>query len=289
MPDQANELRQLVLRAALNPPAAEHPPQLITVASGKGGVGVTSVAVNLAIALAGEGRRAVLVDADLQKSDAGLLCELAEPQRTVADILSGRLTVHEALFRGPGGIQVVPGAWGQRGPIECSAAAQNRLISQLKCLGAHTDYVVIDAGCSTGPAAGELWRAADLVLLVTTADVVSLMDAYAAVKSYCTADARPTLRTLVNQASHASAAVDVQQRLSRACRRFLGLKVQPAGHLPRDPAVEQATGERRPFLVAAPGCEGSRALVRLAQSLVEATSEPRRTAKPVARRAAASA
>src|SRR5580698_267253 len=79
MSDQANELRQLVLRAALHSPSAEQPPKLIVVTSGKGGVGTTTIAVNLAIALARDGRRTVLVDADLEQADAGRLCHLEEP------------------------------------------------------------------------------------------------------------------------------------------------------------------------------------------------------------------
>ncbi len=289
MPDQANELRQLVLRAALHPPAAEQPPKLIVVTSGKGGVGTTTIAVNLAIALARDGRRTVLVDADLEQADAGRLCHLEEPVHTVAEILSGTLSVHEALERGPAGIQVLPGAWGRGELVDCSPAAQQRLIHQLKCLGAHADYIILDVGSGANRVIGHFWQAADCVLLVTTPDVVSLMDAYAAVKVLCAAGPRPLLKSLVNEAADHATTADVQQRLSRACRRFLGLKISGAGQLPSDPCVTQAAAEGVPFVLAYPNCDATRAIEQLAQSLTAATSDEGRIRKPSGRSGARAA
>ena len=276
MPDQANELRQLVLRAAVHSPAAEQPPKLIVVTSGKGGVGTTTVAVNLAIALARDGRRTVLVDADLEHADAGRLCHLEEPAHTVAEILSGTLSVHEALERGPAGIQVLPGAWGRGELVDCSPAAQQRLIHQLKCLGAYADYIILDVGSGANRVIGHFWQAADCVLLVTTPDVVSLMDAYAAVKVLCAAGTRPMLKSLVNEAPNQATTADVQQRLSRACRRFLGLKISAAGHLPSDPCVAKAAAEGLPFVLAYPNSEATRSIEQLAVSLTAATGEESR-------------
>lgn len=120
MADQANDLRNLVLRASRPSPTASQPPKLVVVTGGKGGVGTTTIAVNLAISLARDGRRVVLVDADLDGADAGTLCRVDEPSSTVADILSGRLSVHEALELGPAGIQVLPGAWAGNALVDCS-------------------------------------------------------------------------------------------------------------------------------------------------------------------------
>ena len=289
MSDQANELRQLVLRASLHPPAAEQPPKLIVVASGKGGVGTTTIAVNLAVALARDGRRTVLVDADLEQADAGRLCRLEEPAHTVAEILSGHLSVHEALERGPAGIQVLPGAWGRGELVDCSPAAQQRLIHQLKCLGAHADYIILDVGNGANRVIGHFWQAADCVLLVTTPDVVSLMDAYAAVKVLCSAGPQPLLKSLVNEAPNHATTTDVQQRLSRACRRFLGLKISAAGCLPSDPCVAQAAAEGLPFVLAHPNCDATRAIEQLAQSLTAATGDESRVRKPLGRTSARAA
>jgi flagellar biosynthesis protein FlhG len=267
MSDQANDLRQLVLRAQRPAPTSASPPKLVVVTSGKGGVGTTTLAVNLAIALARDGRRAVLVDADLDGADAGTLCRIEDPTHTIADILSGRLSVHEALVRGPGGIQVLPGAWGRDRLIDCSEPAQQRLLSQLKCLGAYADFVILDAGSRANRVAGQFWQAADHILLVTTTEVVSIMDGYAAVKILAGTELRACLQSVVNLAPSAAAAADVHQRLGRACRRFLGLKLSSAGHVPCDARVSTATAAGQPVLLEYPDCEAALYVEQLAQHL----------------------
>jgi flagellar biosynthesis protein FlhG len=163
--------------------------------------------------------------------------------------------------------------------VDCSPAAQQRLISQLKCLGAHADYIILDVGSGANKVIGHFWQAADCVLLVTTPDVASLMDAYAAVKVLCAAGSRPLLKSLVNEAPNNATAADVQQRLSRACRRFLGLKISGAGHLPSDPCVTQAAAEGLPFVLAHPNCDATRAVEQLAQALTSATGDESRARK----------
>src|SRR5688572_29555059 len=127
MHDQADELRQLVLRSAASALLPDVPaPPLVVVAGGKGGVGATTIAVNLTVAFARQGRRAVLVDADFNQPDATALCRVTDGA-TVSDVIAGRRTVHEALVRGPAGIQVLPGAWAQPALVDCSPAAQQRM------------------------------------------------------------------------------------------------------------------------------------------------------------------
>jgi flagellar biosynthesis protein FlhG len=267
MQDQANELRQLVLRGArpATTPSGP-PPKLIVVTSGKGGVGTTTVAVNLAIALARDGRRTVLVDADFESADAATLCRL-EATYTVADVLAGRRTVHEALERGPAGIQVLPGAWARGSLSECSEAGQQRLLGQLKCIGAHAEYVILDVGSGASRVIGQFWQAADEVLLITTPDAVAIMDTYAAVKVLRPAEGGPLLRSVVNLAADAMAAEEIHQRLGKACRRFLGLKVMPTGFLPSDPLVTLAASGGEPFLLQSPVCAAAGAIEQLMQAL----------------------
>ena len=147
MRDQADDLRQLIQRGShanwSRRTVGERAPKLVTVTGGKGGVGATTLAVNLALSLASEGHRTVLVDADLDSADAAALCHI-ESSFTVADVLAGRRTVHETLQRGPMGILVLPGAWALGNVADCSPAAQERLIVQLKDLGAYADFVILD-------------------------------------------------------------------------------------------------------------------------------------------------
>lgn len=280
MSDQAYDLRQLVLRARRPPqPPAADPPRLVVVTGGKGGVGTTTVAVNLAVALVRDGQRTVLVDADFAGADAGNLCGLEEGA-TVADVLSGQRTVHEAFQRGPGGIQVLPGGWARDGYVDCTPHAQHRLITQLKTLGAFADFVILDGGNGASRTLGRFWQAADDVLLVTTPWPVAIMDAYAAIKVQGAEAAAATVHVLVNQAPDAGTADEVQRRLARACRRFLGRQVQSAGWLPTEAAVAQGGARGRPFLLESPGSIAAQHIERAAQMLVASPAALDRVAAP---------
>jgi flagellar biosynthesis protein FlhG len=276
MPDQANRLRLLMLagrrEAARRPVAAA--PQLVVVASGKGGVGTTTAAVNLAVSLANDGRRTVLVDADLGRADATALCHV-EDIYTVADVLAGRRGVHETLVRGPAGVQVLPGAWATGNLTDCEPAAQQRLLDELARLGPHADYIVIDAGSSLSRVVRRFWQAADRVLIVTSPEAASVTNAYAAIKLLAPANRRAPIETLVNLAQTAAEAAEIGQRLARACRRFLALDVAGGCYLPFDPRIAAAGKARTPFVLSPAAPAAGVQLERLASRLTAGAAQSR--------------
>jgi flagellar biosynthesis protein FlhG len=162
MHDQADELRHLVRLGAMHAPPQGPPPRWILVAGGKPNVGATTLAVNLSVALCGQGQQIVLVDADLDRSGVASLCEVAE-RSSIVDVLAGERTIHEILQRGPGGVQIVPGSWAPAVAAGTSTAAQTRLVSELNQLGPYADALVIDVGSSRSELARRLWTSADLV------------------------------------------------------------------------------------------------------------------------------
>jgi flagellar biosynthesis protein FlhG len=260
--DQADELRQLVRQRAVagDPRGAAVP--LVVVGGGKGDVGTTTMAMNLAIALARRGRQAVFVDADLDHGGNAPLDH--HPERgSVVDVLAGRRAVHEVLVRGPSGIQVVSGAWPAGELGDCSEAAQQRFVGELKNLSPQAEVVVVDAGSSRNHFVRRLWHAADVVLVVTTPDPASIMECYAAIKVLLNPTAAPAIHTLVNRAPTAAVARDVHSRIGEACRRFLGLPAVAAGHVgPCDPP---AAGE--PTMIFPARSAAARALDRVADTM----------------------
>ena len=200
--DQASELRSLALRAvrdAARPGGSA--PRIVVFSGGKGGVGVTTLAINIAVTMVGHGIRVVLVDADLYHADVAPLCGLPE-RGDVGDILTARRDIHEVLERGPGGILVVPGVWAPEHEIPFSRHAQHRLIRQIRALGRHADLVVIDLGNATADKVHWFWLGADEVVLVATPEPVAVMDGYATVKTAIGNGVSPeTLSLVVNQAS----------------------------------------------------------------------------------------
>ncbi len=270
MADQANELRQLARsRDPSAPPKSAAPgpaPRLIVLWSGKGGVGVTTLAVNLAATLVRDGHRTVLVDGDWEGADATQLCRLDEPAG-IAEALNGRRTVYELLVRGPGGLQVLPGSWLPRGAIDDSRAAHDRLLGQLRRLGAHAEFVVIDAGIGSSRSARHYVHGADVAFAVAAPDSISIMDAYAAYKTLAQGNAMPPTASIVNRVGDVAAAADAQQRFERACRRFLGVGVPPAAIVPDEAAVLRAHAARRLFALDAPDCRAARLVAGLADVL----------------------
>ena len=231
-------------------------------------MGTTTLAVNIAVSLALAGRRVLLVDADFRGADATTLCQV-EPRYSIADVLSGRHTVHEVLERGPAGIQVLPGRWAAGLPVECPPAGQERLLRELDRLGAHAELIVIDAGSGICPEVQRFWQSSHGVLLVTTPDPVSVMDTYAALKVAHESGATTDVRTLVNMAPDAERAADVHGRLSRTAQRFLSLPLHSAGHLATDAGIASAGAVDRPFRLEAAGSATAGELDALAESLVE--------------------
>ncbi len=285
MHDQASELRQLVRREARHDLGESGTqPGLVVVAGGKGGVGTTTVAVNLAVCLAGQGHRTVLVDADLPGGDASLLCRL-EQRDGLADVLSARRTVREVLQPGPGGIRVLPGVWGRVAATDESSVARQRLVDGLLGLGNLADVVVADAGNSGSRLSRDLWKTAETVLAVTTPELPAVMDTYAIIKSFTTENLLVPIHLVVNQAVDEQAAREVHDRLARTCLRFLAVPITPAGHVPSDPTVAEAAGQGRAFATASPDCPAAGRIRHLA-SYVASTLPTLRTVAPriVARR-----
>ncbi len=249
MYDQANDLRQLVRRASPERPALRT--RLVVVAGGKGGTGTTTLAVNLAAALAAQGRAVALVDADPAGGNVGLLCRIAD-RDTIADVLAGRCSAEQALQAGPAGLKVLSGGWGAAGLAEWPGGAQDRLIAQLQGLGPRADLAVIDAGNAPTRFAHRFWQSADELLLVTTPELAAVMDAYAAVKLLAHGDRRLPIRVVVNLASDRAVADGVQERLRRACRRFLGVTLGDAGWIPWDPQIGVRAESQELLVSAAP-------------------------------------
>jgi len=269
MSDQATELRRLANAAQAAGATEGCPrPRLVAVAGGKGGVGTTTIAVNLAVLLARQGHRTVLADVGSTGADTVIFCRLPG-RHTVADVLAGRRSVAETLEPGPGGVQVLSGPWGSHEAWHSAASAQDQLIEQFLNLGQIADFFVVDAGNTPTRIARRLWQASDLVFLVSTPELASVMNAYAAVKVLAAANDPISIRTVVNMAPSAAAADDVHARLALACRRFLGIGSQAAGSLGYAAQVAEAGRRGRPFVLASPGCPASRQVQQLALAVTD--------------------
>ncbi len=242
---------------------------------GKGGVGATSVAVNLSVALAREGRRCLLCDA--AGGDVSLQLRL-EPRHTLADVLAGNCGLDETALPGPGGVQIVPGAHEMSTSSDLTEHAWKRVLGQLPGVALRPEVIVIDAGNRPDAMARQCWRAADRVLLVSTTETAAIMNAYASIKLLNDPARSASIALVLNRSRSDAAADEAQRRLAHACRRFLGLPLRSVGTVPEDANVCECTACGVPFVLAVPACAASVAVKQAARAIINPTS-PR---KPVA-------
>ncbi len=267
MLDQAERLRELAR-------TSRRRGRVVAVTSGKGGVGKTNLAVNLAVASAAAGRRVTLLDVDLGLANVDILMNLS-PRYTLAHVLSGGRSLAEIVTPGPGGVRVVPGASGVPGLADLDQAGREGLLHELGELEESTDLLVLDTGAGISRNVMAFAAAADEVVVVTTPEPTSVLDAFATIKVLSREDALGRIRLVVNQCATRAEADAVSRRVAGACRQFLGLGVDRMGYIMTDYHVGEAVRMRRPLVLAYPDAPASRCIRTLAGLLAGAPSTPR--------------
>lgn len=221
-----------------------HAVQVIAVTGGKGGVGKTTVAVNLSLALAELGRRVVLLDGNLGLANIDALLGLA-PQYTLADLIEGRCELSDVLVRGPGGVQIVPAASGIRSMVHLSPAQHAGLIQAFSEIGDSVDVLVIDTAAGIGASVVSFVRAAQEVLLVVCDEPTSITDAYALIKLLNRDYGMNHFRVLANMAQSPQEGRNLFAKLTKVTERFLDVTLQYVGAVPYDENVRKAVQNQR--------------------------------------------
>lgn len=270
MADQAQNLRELVWRS-------QNSARVLAVTSGKGGVGKSNTSVNLAIALAQQGQRVTLLDADLGLANVEVLMGFNSVY-TLQDVIDGDRTMREVLVNAPGGIQVVPGTSGLAKMADLTQNARQNILTGLRDLQQNADFIIVDTMAGIGQNAVAFTLAADEVLLVTTPEPSAIVDAYAMLKTIYQRREDAVIRLVVNMAGIETQAKAVAGKLANVAQQYLGRNLSYLGHLPRDPHVSQSVMQSHPFLLAYPGSPAGLAIQQLAGRLLhqQADVEPRR-------------
>ena len=245
----------------------------IAVSSGKGGVGKTNIAVNLAVAMSRFGLKVCLLDADLGLANADVLCNVT-PRLTLEHVVTGRCRLAESMILAPGGFRLLPGASGVAGMANLDTRRRHLLVEQLVALERAVDVILIDCGAGISSNVSAFAAAAHTVLVVTTPEPTAMTDGYAMIKTLLRQTPGARVQVVVNMAATLEEAREAFGRLDRVSRTFLKHPLTWGGAIPADPTVAAAVRQRVPFVLHAPDGWATAALHRISRRLMGLDEEP---------------
>lgn len=254
----------------------------IAVTSGKGGVGKTTLTVNLAIALAHLGSRVGILDADFGLGNVDVMLGLT-PIAHIGAVLTGEKAMEDIGATTVAGVRVFPAGSGIRSLTALPGGHWARLRSGISDLSATLDYLLVDTGPGIGDTALKVAHATDRAIVVTTCEPTALVDAYAMTKLLLAGGARRDVGLVVNMANDGDEALLVARQLSNAVHQFLGASIRYYGHIDRDPQVADSVQTQRPLMSADIASPAADAFRRLARRIATWSPPPNDRAETVGR------
>lgn len=268
--DQAEKLRELAKERKGDSV------EIITVTSGKGGVGKTNISVNLGIAFSLTGRKVLVVDADLGLSNVNIVAGVVPPPRyNLFHVIKGEKKIDEVVVEGPCGIKIITGAIGISTLANLSPKKREELIEQLSGISNIANLVFIDTSAGLSGKVLSFVLSADKVLLVTTPEPTAIADAYGIIKAISFRTKELDIRLIVNRAKTLEEGERVANRIIEIAGQFLGMKIEKLGVLLDDRVVEESVREQAPFFIAHPRAKATQCIYNIRNTLVNLPlSEP---------------
>lgn len=242
---------------------SSRPVKVIAVTGGKGGVGKTTVAANLAVSMAAQGRDVMLVDADLGLANVDVLLGI-HTRFHLGHVMSGECALEDAIVTGPHGLQVVPAASGVKRMAALSQAEHAGIIRAFSDLYHRVEVLVVDTAAGLSDSVLTFSHAAQHVLVVVCDEPASITDAYALIKVLSREHGVRHFQILANQTRRSGEGPALFQKISRVCDRFLNVGLEFAGSVPFDDYLRRAVQRQAAVVDAYPAANSSVALKNLA-------------------------
>ncbi len=268
MGDQAQALREMSVwsQTERTMETTASSPKVISVSSGKGGVGKTSLVSNLAVSWAKRGARALIIDADLGLANIDVVFGLS-PRYTLNHFFAHKRSLKEILIKGPHGISILPAGSGVQRYTNLIPADHIRLIEELDSLNNDFDLVLVDTGAGISENVTYFSTAAQTILVVTTPQLTAITDAYALIKVLALRYHEKKFDLIVNTAKNEQEALQVYDKITTVANRFLGVSVDFVGWLPYEKRLNDALSKQKAFVDLYPKSKLSDGCLRIIDKL----------------------
>jgi flagellar biosynthesis protein FlhG len=275
MNDQAQELRQLVNNVISTQDPNRKATKVITVTSGKGGVGKSNFTLNFALILQSYGYKVLIFDADIGFSNIDVLMGITPPYN-LHHMLKREKTIWEIINTGHNNLQFIGGGSGFQDLIRLSESEIEYFVQQVNQLNGHVDFIIFDTGAGLSKETLRFIVAANETIVLTTPEPTSVMDAYSIIKMVRAMNYKIKFQLVVNRVSDSKEGKQTADKISMVCQRFLNIELPVLGYVPDDTNVTKAVKKQIPFSIEFPNSDATRGVANIVQRFVagQTATEP---------------
>lgn len=267
--DQAEQLRERLQRRHQT-----RPTRLITVTSGKGGVGKSNFTLNFALGLIERGQKVIIFDVDLGLANLDVLMGITAKNH-ILHLLEQNKSIWDIIEKGPNGLEFIAGGSGFTQILQLDEGKLNKLFDQFSQLQGYADTVFFDTGAGISNESLRFMLSADEILLVTTPEPTAITDAYAVIKMIHSRNPQAKIRIIINRVGSNQEGKATADKLTMVAKRFLEMDLETLGFVPDDTNVMKAVKKQHPFLLAYPSSQASRGIREVVDRFLGATTEER--------------
>lgn len=270
--DQADKLREKVEMLSDRVPSS----RVITVTSGKGGVGKTSISVNLALHFKEQGKNVVILDADFGLANVEVMLGI-RPQYNLVDLIYNNKTIEEIITEGPMGIGFISGGSGVQDLVNLDKEQIKKLIAKLVKLDSLYDVIIIDTGAGIADSVIEFVLSSPEVLLIVTPEPTSITDAYSLLKSVNRKKdfkrEQKSIKVITNRVENKEEGQEIYNKISIVVSKFLNIQLEYIGYIPLDKKIANAVIEQKPVSLSAPNSEAAVHIRGICNKLLDVPEE----------------